>query len=156
MKKIIILLGVCLLAISCSKNDNSLPDPVIESSVGVAADPTYFVFTGNIEVDKYDSNSTPVASYILPNKISTLNGIKPSFVLTNNINGDALKGEVSNSINISITNTSFYTLASGTGVFQNGVSGVYSGDSLKYQILYQDYYKNNIYLNFKGKLTNSY
>lgn len=156
MKKYFFYLLVVLAFMSCSKNDNSLPDPVVPTPVS-NPNPTTFVFMGNVEVEKFDSNSTPLANYIIPNKQSILSGTTPDFVLSNNINASALKGEQSNSINVYIPSTIFYSFASGTGVFQGGVfNGYYSGDSLKYQMLYTDFDKNNIHLYFKGQLTNSY
>jgi hypothetical protein len=143
---------------ACSKEDNSLPESVAQDVTFPQSTPTTFEFTGTMLVDKYDSNGAAVSYYPMANIISKLEGTKPAFKLSaNNINGEALKGVVINSININVPNISFYSLTAGEGLFVGGVyDGVYSGDSLKYKVLYKDVGKNDIYLQYKGKLTNSY
>ena len=152
-------LSICSIVLSlfaCSKEDNSLPESVVTTNVSQPT-PTMFIFTGDVEVDKYDSNSVQIANYTLPGKVSTLNGSNPDYTITNNINGTSLKCEVINTIEVYIPVGAFFSFSSGTGVFINGVyNGFYSTDSLSYQVMYTDYDKNNIYLNFRGELTDSY
>jgi hypothetical protein len=154
-------LSICiigLLLFACSKEDDSLPESVASNSTVPQSTPTTFEFTGTMLVDKYDSNGAAVSYYPMANIISKLEGTKPAFKLSaNNINGEALKGVVINSININVPGMSFYNIGSGEGLFIGGVyDGIYSGDSLKYKVLYKDVGKNDIYLQYKGKLTNSY
>ncbi|MCB9361552.1 MAG: hypothetical protein H6587_09520 [Flavobacteriales bacterium] len=154
-------LMICVIGLSlfaCSKEDNSLPESEVAENPIPQSDPTTFEFTGTMLIDKYDSNGTAVSNYPLGNVMSKLEGTKPTFKLSaNNINGEALKGVVINSINISVPSTSFYSLSAGQGLFVGGVyDGVYTTDSLKYKVIYKDAAKNDIYIEYKGRLTNSY
>tara|TARA_R110001592_G_scaffold119491_5_gene322652 strand:- start:3919 stop:4398 length:480 start_codon:yes stop_codon:yes gene_type:complete len=159
MKKCFLITSLLsiLILLGCTKTDNSLPESVATTTSTPVSNPTNFVFTGTMMVDKYDSNNTAITNYPLLNVVSSLHGVKPSFQLNTNVNGEALKGEISNSIDVSITNITFSSFASGTGIFSSGVyNGSYTSDSLYYTVLYKDAYKNNIYLNYSGQLTSSY
>jgi hypothetical protein len=150
-------LFVILFLTSCTKNDDSIPESVATGKATPQPTPTTFVFTGKMLVDKYDSNNTAITNYPLLNVVSVLIGGMPNYQLSTNINGSALKGEISNVIDVSITNAAFTSFAPGTGIFSSGVyNGQYTTDSLYYTVFYKDVYKNNIYLNYSGQLTNSY
>jgi len=160
MRKILLLpLGLILLiGFSCSKEDKSIP--VSDASDNNGPPPaahTTFIFTGTMLVDKNDSLWVPVTNYTATNVKSTIFGTGPNYTLSSGFNATALKGETNNVIPVTITNNYFSTYAVGTGIFNQGVlNGFYSNDSLYYRVIYKGVNKSNVFMDFKGRLTNSY
>jgi len=155
MRYIVVLFSVIMFG--CSKNDNSLPDPGAPVAVSGSETHTVFNFSGNMLVDKYDSNGTAITNYTLTNSYSNLTGTEPNYQLSTDINASALKGETTNSISVNIPNDYMSSIGSGTGIFVGGIiTGFYNGDSLYYRVLYKDFDNNNIFLDYQGQLTDSH
>lgn len=147
-----------LLFFSCNKEDKSIPisDASNNQSNGSVSHTT-FIFTGNMEVDKNDSLWVFVTNYTATNVTSTMFGTGNNFTLSSNFVATSLKGETNNNIPVNVSNNYFSTYNPGTGIFNQGVlNGFYSSDSLYYKVLYKGINKSNVYLTFKGELSNSY
>lgn len=158
MKNVFLILSVALVLTSCYKEKKLEPTPPIPLNTGnPPAAHTNFIFSGNMFVEKYDSLGNPVTNYTVYTVASKMIGNNPNYVLSTNFDGSALKGEVKSEINVEVPTTTFYNLNAGTGVFINGViNGVFTSDSLKYRVYLVGANNNNVYLNYRGKLTSSF
>lgn len=158
MKNLLFILSMALLITSCYKEKKLEPTPPIPLNSGnPIADRTNFIFSGNMFIEKFDSLGNLITNYTVYSVASKMVGTKPNYLLSTNFDGSALKGEVKNEINVEVPGNSFFNLSAGSGIFVNGViNGVFNSDSLKYRVYIVGTNNNNIYLNYKGKLTSSF
>lgn len=150
---------VLLVGFSCSKDDTSVPSAPSGSGQGTVPTTTHtnFIYTGTMLVTKYDSNWVAVANYPLTNVNSKIVGTNPNYTLSTPFDASSLKGATNNVIPVNISTNYFNEYTGGTGIFIDGVTNGYNNkDSLIYRVLYKDVAKNNIYLDYSGKLTSSY
>ena len=154
-----IFLLLIVFFFSCSKEDNSVPSSPSSSGQGTSPTTTLtnFIYTGTMLVTKYDSSWNAVSNYPLSNVNSKMVGISPSYVLSTTFDASSLKGIANSLIPINIQNNYFTEYTGGSGIFIDGVTNGYNTkDSLFYRVLYKDVAKNNIYLDYSGKLSSSY
>lgn len=159
MKNTFALLLITLFFFSCAKDNSTLPSndiPPVQNPVSTTK--KTFIYTGIMNVDKYDSNMVALNNYNIININSQLFGTNPDYVLSIILNGSSLKGISTNEININIPSTYYFnTIVGGTGIFESGVlNGYNTRDSLYYFVLYKNISKENIYLTYTGKLTSSF
>jgi len=157
-KTFLFITAFALIFASCSKEEQSESTIAIPTGTGGGtSEPTTFVFTGSMAVDKNDSNWVDISNYIIPGTESRVFKATSNYIVSTNFDATSLKGEVIHSIPVDIPNNYFSGFADGVGIFTIGIiDGYYGNDSLYYHVLYQDADSNNIYLDFTGKLTNSF
>lgn len=151
-----VLIGLFFL--SCKKEEDKTPVDPFPVLTPAPSNHTNFIFTGTMNVDKYDSNWVSITNYSINQVTSKLLGTKPDFQLSTTFDASNLKGQTPNNIPVNIPNNSFSAFSNGVGIFSIGVmNGYYSKDSLYYHVVYHDQNNdNNFYLDFSGKLTSSY
>lgn len=158
MKNVLFILSMAFFFTSCYKEKKLEPSAPIPLNTGTTpAAHTNFIFSGSMFVEKFDSLGNPITNYTEYSVASKMIGTKPNYLLSTSFDGSALKGEVKSEINVEVPGDSFFNLSAGSGVFVNGViNGFFNSDSLKYRVYIVGTNNNNIYLNYKGKLTSSF
>ncbi len=159
-KLVIYFFLIALVFFSCAKNDNSVPSSPAGNGHGTVptTTPTNFIYTGTMNVDKYDSSWVHIETYQSLDVNSKIVGTNPSYILSTTFNATSLKGAVNNSIPVNIPSNYFYEYVGGVGLFVDGVmNGYNTRDTLYYHVLYKDLSNNNkIFLDYSGKLTSSF
>ncbi len=159
MKKNILLFLFTLILFSCYKEKKLVPSPAVNSNTNTTPTQKTYVYSGNMNITKYDSSFNLITTYFRPSTISKLSGISPNYTLSTTFDATALKGETNHSIPVEISSEHFSVVTpSGTGIFADGVLAGYNKlDTLYYRVLYTDLSnKNKIFLDYTGDLINSY
>lgn len=155
--KYIILALTLILLFACKKEEQGTPTDVFPDLTPAPTNHTTFVFSGVMNVDKYDSSWVPITNYNVNFVESRMIKNPSNFQLTTQFNGASVKGETINSVNFDVSNNTFSTFNSGTGIFIYGVlEGFYNKDSLYYKVIYKTPDSNNVYLRYQGRFTNSF
>jgi len=159
MRNVLFILSMAFFFTSCYKEKKL--EPSAPGAINTGGEPahTTFLYSGNMNVTKYDSTFNLITSYVRLTVPSKIVGTRPNYVLSTTIDASNFKGETVHSVPVEITSTSFSVLTSiGTGIFTSGVlQGYYSRDSLYYRVLYTDPANSNkIFLDYSGNLTSSF